>query len=496
MTRILAATAVLMGAVAIPACEGVGQAVASHTDVLARADGHEFTVQEASRLLIDNPNLPADPQVVEALANIWIDYTLLAGAVADDTSLANVELSAVVQPQLDEMAVQKFRLVAVTPDTALTPDQIRARFEQDQPGLEVRARHVLLQVAPDATPQARDSVRAQIEDIRARAAAGEDFAALASEYSQDPGSAQQGGDLGFFRRGAMVEEFGDAAFALAPGEVSPVVQTPFGYHVIKAEERREPDFETLREGYAEQLKQQIVFEAEQAFVDSLLESLEIEVQPEAPDVVRELATSPGADLGTRRRSRALVRYRGGAYTVGDLSDLLQRVTQMQLAQLAGAGDDDVDAILRSQTQNKILIETARAAGHGPSEAERDSLTAVARNMLRNVTRTIGLAEMEAVEGEDRRAMIDRFVTEAITETAAGRRNVPQFGALSHLLREGKNARVFMQAADEVIRLASEGRAENAPASTPGAAPQGQPVPVTPQPADTGASSGDGEPNGR
>lgn len=80
--------------------------------------------------------------------------------------------------------------------------------------------------------------REQAESLVQRARAGEDFAALAKEFSTDPGSKTQGGDLGWFGRGMMVKPFEDAAFALKNGEVSGVVESPFGYHIIKLDERR------------------------------------------------------------------------------------------------------------------------------------------------------------------------------------------------------------------------------------------------------------------
>jgi parvulin-like peptidyl-prolyl isomerase len=80
--------------------------------------------------------------------------------------------------------------------------------------------------------------RAKAEDVLRRVRAGEDFAGLAREFSQDPGSKAQGGDLGWFGRGTMVKPFEDAAFALKPNEVSGIVESPFGYHIIKLEERR------------------------------------------------------------------------------------------------------------------------------------------------------------------------------------------------------------------------------------------------------------------
>ena len=91
-------------------------------------------------------------------------------------------------------------------------------------------------IEPAASTEQQDKIRPQAEAVLERIRAGEDFAALAKEYSQDPGSASQGGDLGFFGRGTMVPAFEDVAFSLKVGEVSDLVQSQFGFHIIRVEE--------------------------------------------------------------------------------------------------------------------------------------------------------------------------------------------------------------------------------------------------------------------
>ncbi len=110
-------------------------------------------------------------------------------------------------------------------------------------GLEkqVRSRHILIKVPEDASADVKAAARKKIEGLLARARKGEDFAALARQYSEDEGSAKKGGDLGYNPRGRMVKPFDDAQFALKPGQISDVVESTFGFHIIKVEGIREGD---------------------------------------------------------------------------------------------------------------------------------------------------------------------------------------------------------------------------------------------------------------
>jgi parvulin-like peptidyl-prolyl isomerase len=160
------------------------------------------------------------------------------------------------------LSVQRLIAADIAPAVSVGEAEI-ARFYADnterfQRPEEVRARHVLIEVAGDADDSARQTARARIDAIHERALNGADFAALARQHSEGP-SASRGGDLGFFGRGRMVKHFEDAAFALETGGTSTPVLTRFGYHVIRVEARRGGGQVPLEEAsarIAEHLKRQ------------------------------------------------------------------------------------------------------------------------------------------------------------------------------------------------------------------------------------------------
>src|SRR5215469_9271863 len=138
--------------------------------------------------------------------------------------------------------------------------RVRAAYEQHPDRYhqheQVHARHILFKLAKDAPPAQVEATRKKAEAARERLASGADFAALARELSDDPGSKDKGGDLGFFPRGQMVPAFDQAAFSLEPGKLSEPVRTDFGFHLLRVEERRPAEdrtYEQVREELAREL---------------------------------------------------------------------------------------------------------------------------------------------------------------------------------------------------------------------------------------------------
>ncbi|WP_319523407.1 peptidylprolyl isomerase [uncultured Desulfosarcina sp.] len=185
----------------------------------------------------------------------------------------------------DGLAVKALIDDKVTRNISLSDRQVRA-FYDENPDLfrqpeQVRASHILIQVPENADQEKKAKALAAIQALKARIGNGEDFAVLAMENSDCPSKAK-GGDLGFFGREQMVKPFSDAAFALQPGQMSDVVETRFGYHLIRVTERKEEQtlpFNDVKEAIASRLRQEQEGKKIDAYIENLKEHADIKRFP-------------------------------------------------------------------------------------------------------------------------------------------------------------------------------------------------------------------------
>jgi peptidyl-prolyl cis-trans isomerase C len=172
-------------------------------------------------------------------------------------------------------AIQKLLEMEVYPQAMVSEKESRIFFENNPQYFkkpeEVKASHILIQVAPDASDEEKLAARKKIEDIQKKIEAGDDFADLARQYSEGPSNVN-GGDLGYFDRRKMVKPFSDAAFDLKPGQVSNIVETPFGFHLIKVYDKKAKStyvFEDIKDRLGKLLQQQKMQEKTALYLEEL-----------------------------------------------------------------------------------------------------------------------------------------------------------------------------------------------------------------------------------
>jgi peptidyl-prolyl cis-trans isomerase C len=167
-----------------------------------------------------------------------------------------------------------------------TDEVVKSFYEDNQEQFEqpetVRASHILVMVDENDSPEAKAEKKAKAEKIHKELVDGGDFAKLAEENSDDPGSKAEGGDLGPFRRGMMVPPFEEAAFTQKIGEIGPIVETQFGYHIIKVTEHDDAKmlpFDEVKEKLTEVMVQQDQRKAAEDYVETLKAAANIERHP-------------------------------------------------------------------------------------------------------------------------------------------------------------------------------------------------------------------------
>jgi peptidyl-prolyl cis-trans isomerase SurA len=319
--------------------------------------------EEIERMRLQGANIPTDPggmaRLQSEVLDTWVNRVLVLQAAARDTlievdedrveeivsgeidqrtqqfgsqpafqqalaqegltiaSYREILRGQVRQEQIQQLYMQ--RALQDAPTVEVSEDQLLEAFQQARGQLQQRPRLISFEqvvLAPEPSDSSWEAARVRAAEVLEELRAGGDFAELAREYSQDPGSAEEGGDLGWFRRGDMVREFEDAAFALFDGQMSDLVRTEYGYHIIKIERSR----------LAERQGRHILIVPERTEADAY----GVLRTAAAGDVIGPLEYEPG---GGETRI-AIVRVRevreAGAYTFEDVKPQLAQQLQRSL----------------------------------------------------------------------------------------------------------------------------------------------------------------------
>ena len=247
------------------------------TDILETMINEELLFQESRKkgITVEPEAIAADlKRIKKGFASDADFKKLIAQSGLTEAELqSDIERGHVINKLIDD----QIAALVVIPDQEIKTfyDTHPESFNKSE---QVRASHILIKVDSKAEPSVKDEKKAKLQKIQKRLKGGEDFAVLAKEFSECP-SNTKGGDLGYFGRGNMVKPFEDAAFALKTGEVSDIVETRFGYHLIKVVDKKPASvvgYEDVKDNIGQYLKKEKTGKELKGYIEELRKKAVIE----------------------------------------------------------------------------------------------------------------------------------------------------------------------------------------------------------------------------
>ncbi len=467
-------------------CANFRDLFSAHADTAAEAGGQELPSQRLADILAAaGKGVKLDRETATFVANIWVDYALFGQAVArgklptDSASVAEA-----VWPELSELKGTHWHDTLMAHRGAVNPAAVDSVYNS----ADVRVlQHILFGVRPKSDSATRKAAREKAQSTLTRIRKGESFSQLASQLSEDPGSKADSGYLPPSPKGRFVPAFDSTGWSLRPGQVSGLVETPFGFHILKR-----PTLAEARERIEDYLTERAGAHLDSLYMDSLAEASKIEVLPDAPVMMRTAAESPD---DARKSSKALVRYRGGQLTVQDYLRWVRALPPQYTSQLKAGNDSMLIRFARILTQNVLLLHQADSAKITISPLEWATMQRRYQAQLDTLKDEMDLDASDvtdpAVAAGERDKVAELKVDRYFDQLIAGKHRLrPLPSALATLLRERLPYRVYDAGVNRSIEIATEikskadtgaQRGGMRPATGPAPVPGAPPVP---KPADS------------
>ena len=404
---------------------------------LAEAAHHRLTVEDAARLVAEHSTVPADTQVVRVVAELWVDYSLLATHLGADTTLGSLDVGLIVEQPLQEIMLDRLRDAVIDVDTVVSNEELAERFASDLPGARATASQILLLLPPGATIRQRDSVLTVARSLRDQLVEGADFANMAVRYSGDPGSGSRGGSMGTFGRGEMLAPIDSAVFGLQPGELSAPVETQLGYHLLRLDVLTVPELSEVGAEFRARIQQERLTRAEGEYIAQLDSAAGLNFAPDALQLVRALIGTAPSQLSRGAQQRPLMTWSDdGVYTTGEFLELA-RISPDGFAEgILAASDTELRALVRRLAQQELLLAEASGGGFDATAAQVDSVSAEARAAIKGRAEIIGLISRARTDSTaSATPTVQELVRGALTRIISGQQEILPLGGVTFLLRE-------------------------------------------------------------
>ncbi len=420
----------VVGLVLLSGCRVLSDAFTAHPDVVVRVDDEELTVERLAQLLVLGQPLPLRLGIAEEFARHWVDVTALSRrAAVGDSLMDRATVLETMWLQRRQFLLSLFREQLFADQVALSPEAVDSAYRVGE--MRVLA-HVLRRLTPETTPEEKGQQLALALRLHDRLVTGGSWQE-ANEQNEDEAARANNGSLGLVRRGQTVPRFENVAFALAPGELSAVTETQFGYHIIYR-----PLLEAVRGMFTAIIEEEVAARLDSSYGERLLEEKGVEVRPTAPATVREISADP---IRALESTRLLATYNDGRFTTGQLARWLLYVPLETYEQLLAAPDDQIANFTRQLVLQDLLWQQVDSAGIRMSDSAYDRLEDQYRRGLESVWEVVGvrpdsLAAAGATPADREqiaRQRVDRYF-EAVAARKVPLQPVPPFLAIR--LRQG------------------------------------------------------------
>ena len=461
-------------------CGNFRDLFSAHADLAAEAAGQQLSAKRLAEIMSAGKGVRVNHESAVFVANVWVDYALLGQAVAQGKlPVDSASVAEAVWPEISELKGTHWHDTLMTRRTGVSDKAIDSLYQA--PDVRV-LQHILFSARANASPADKAAAKAKADATLARIRKGAPFDKLASELSQDPGSKADGGYLPPSPKGRFVPVFDSVGWTLGPGQVSSVVETPFGYHIIKRPSRDE-----ARSRLETYLQERAGARLDSLYMDSLAVANKIQVVSGAPTTMRQASDAPDEH---RNSTETLVRYTGGEFTVKDYLRWVRALPPQYTAQLKSADDSMLNKFAKILTQNVLLIRDADRNKITISPEEWVSLKQRYESQLDTLKTemdlqsadlrdsSIALPEREKVAG----LKVERYFDGLV---AGKTRLRPLPSALATLLRDRMPYAVHDAGVNRAVELAEDLKAKSDSAEPKGPmqrAPGGPPIPGgAPQP---------------
>lgn len=471
-----------LAAVTLAGCSNFRDLFSAHADVAAEAAGSELSSVRLAEILAGaGGRQRITREAGDFVAGTWVDYALFGQAVAEGKlPTDSASIAEAVWPEISELKGTHYHDSLMARRTALSDTAADSLYNISDTRV---LQHILFGVKPNAPAELKTATRRKAEGTLTKVKGGANFSVLASQLSEDPGSKADSGFLPPSPRGRFVPAFDSAAWALNPGQVSGLVETPFGYHII-----RRPRLDDVRSRIAAFLEDRAGARLDSVFMDSLAEVHQIKVLDGAGAAMRAASEAPDE---YRRSRKALVSYKGGELTVQEYLRWVRALPPQYAAQLRQANDSMLGQFGRVLTQNVLLIKSADEAGMKITPDEWSMLQSRYMTQLDTLKAEMDLKAPELTDSSISQAEREKIaalkVEKYFDQLVAGKTRLrPLPSALAGLLRDELPYQVNDAGVTRAVELALQKRAESdstagAPAMRP--APGGPPIPgAAPPPA--------------